>query len=123
MFVSYADMLNDLAEEISEVALAKNFWDIPDVGDNGYIPLKLALVHSEVSEAIEVYRKPYEDAGASSFTGMTPEQEEDFSEELADVIIRVLDIIGYYGLEDFGEILLSKIEANRSRPTLHEKRF
>lgn len=121
--VNYAEVFNDLAQEISEIAESKGFWDIPGFGENGLIPLKLALVHSELSEALAEHRRPYDDDEPSFYTGMTPMQEDKFGEELADAIIRILDIVGYYGLENFGNILVSKIETNRNRPRLHNKRY
>jgi NTP pyrophosphatase (non-canonical NTP hydrolase) len=67
------------------------------------IPEKLALIHSEVSEALEAYRK-YDD--------------ENFSEELADVIIRTLDLASYMGV-DMEKEVMSKMEKNALRPIRH----
>lgn len=120
----YADALNDLCHEISEISEGKGFWDTEAVGENAMIPLKIALVHTELSEALEVHRKAYDDGeGPSHFTGMTPMQEEDFCEEMADAVIRIFDVIGGYGLDnDFGRILIAKVEKNRERPYLHGKK-
>lgn len=119
----YAEVFDELAQEISEIAESKGFWDYPGIGENGLIPLKIALIHSEISEALEEHRKPYDDDEPSFYTGMTPLQEDKFGEELADAIIRILDIVGFYGLENFGDILVSKIETNRDRPYRHGKRY
>jgi NTP pyrophosphatase (non-canonical NTP hydrolase) len=121
--INYAKVFEDLADDISENAINKGFWDIPGVGDGGIIPLKLALVASEVSEALETHRKFYDDDVASEYTGMTQMQEDDFEEELADIIIRVLDIIGFYGFDDFGDVVLAKMDKNRERPPRHGKRY
>lgn len=122
-FVAYADALNELALEVSEIAESKGFWDLEGVGENALIPLKLALVNTEVAEALEAHRKGYDDDDPSHFSGMTPLQEEDFTEEVADAVIRLFDIIGFYGLSEFGNILVAKIEKNRTRPYLHGKRY
>jgi hypothetical protein len=122
---SYAQVFDDLADEISEISEQKGFWDYPWISDEAMIMMmKLALIHSEVSEALEVHRNFYDGEEASSISGMTPTQEQDFSEEMADAVIRILDVIGYYGLgEDFGDILVAKIEKNRDRPHKHGKRY
>ncbi|KKK83645.1 hypothetical protein LCGC14_2791300, partial [marine sediment metagenome] len=67
------------------------------------VPAILALIHSEVSEALEAFRK--NDA-------------ENFLEEMADVLIRVLDCAG--GLtDDFDTIVRAKLETNRQRGYRH----
>jgi NTP pyrophosphatase (non-canonical NTP hydrolase) len=120
--VNYAAALNELAAEISDTAEGKGFWDYEAIGDDGLIPTKLALVHSEVSEALAVHRNDYDDDDLDATTGMTPMQEDDFAEEVADIIIRCLDLVGYYGL-DIGNIVLDKMEKNRGRPYRHGKRY
>lgn len=121
--INYAEVFNTLAEDISEIAESKGFWDLDNVGENAVIPLKLVLVHSEITEALEAHREEYDDDYADLSTGMTPMQEQDFTEELADAVIRILDIIGYYDLNDFGDIMVEKIEKNRNRPHKHGKRY
>lgn len=122
---SYAEVFDDLSEEISDIAISKGFWDYVWITDDGLkIPLKIALIHTELSEALEVHRKFYDDGEPSSISGMTPAQEQDFTEEMMDAVIRIFDVIGYYGLgEDAGDILIAKIEKNRERPHLHGKRY
>ena len=123
--VGFADMLAELANEVSEISESKGFWDLDAMGETGMIPTKIALMHSELSEALAVHREPYDDPeGPSSYTGMTPTQEEDFCEELGDAFIRILDAVGFYGMADtFGRVTISKIEKNRDRPFKHSKRY
>jgi NTP pyrophosphatase (non-canonical NTP hydrolase) len=85
-------------------AKLKGFWD-----KSKNIPEKLMLVVSEVSEALEEFRK-------------TDFSKESFTEELADVVIRVFDLAGYLKL-DLEKAILVKIEKNKERPYLHGKRF
>lgn len=112
------DIVNSLASEIADISTEKGFWE-DQFGYYGIIPVKLALVASEVSEALDVHRKDY---GFPTNNGMHEDQREDFTEELADVIIRVLDICGFYDL-DIGRSIVDKVEKNRDRPFKHSKRY
>jgi NTP pyrophosphatase (non-canonical NTP hydrolase) len=96
--------LNAVAKEAYEVARSKGFWD----GDAAHISNKLLLIHSEVSEAAEEYR-----------IGLFCEN---FRKEIADVLIRTLDLA--YGLGMDVEVAVrEKMEHNRTRPKLHGKKF
>lgn len=95
--------INELAREIHENARNKGFYDV-----KVSVPQSLCLIHSEVSEALEAHR----DA----------EPVERFTEELADVIIRVLDTAAYHEL-NIGSAILAKMEKNRNRPYKHGKRY
>lgn len=66
---------------------------------------KLALITSEVGEAVSALQHGDEDA---------------FAEEVADIVIRVFDLCGEESI-DLGGELLEKMKANRNRPYLHGK--
>jgi NTP pyrophosphatase (non-canonical NTP hydrolase) len=94
------------------IAKSKGFWD----GDVNYdkIGNKLALVHSEVTEVLEAIRK---DQGSEKTV-----------EEVADVIIRLVDV--YQAMINTGQIkhslddvLERKILKNMERPALHGNKF
>ncbi len=67
------------------------------------VPALLALITSEVSEALEDFRKGNRDH---------------FPEELADVMIRVLDLAGGLGI-DLDKAIAAKLEKNRARSYRH----
>ena len=104
--------LDALAAILHETAIEKGFWN----GEIGYdkIGNKLALVHSEVTEVLEAIRK---NKGS-----------EEVVEEMADILIRTLDI--YAAMRNTGdithsldEILFNKMQINKARPTLHGNLF
>jgi NTP pyrophosphatase (non-canonical NTP hydrolase) len=104
--------LDALAALLHETAIKKGFWE----GKISYdkVGNKLALVHSEVTEVLEAIRK---NKGS-----------EEVVEEMADVIIRLLDI--YAAMRNSGdlihsldEILDKKININKERPKLHGNLF
>lgn len=77
-------MLNELAKEAHEIAAAHGWWGPePTFGD------LVALMHSELSEALEEYR-----AGRPMVWRDGPKPE-GIAVELADCIIRILDWAGH----------------------------
>lgn len=72
---------------------------------------KISLIHSEISEALEGFRKDKKDEHLP--------QHPSVGVELADAIIRILDLAGAMGL-DLPQMLADKIAYNISRPD-HKK--
>lgn len=120
--INYAEAINDIAEDVYQVAATKGFWSIDDVSDFALIPIKLALIGDEVSEALQVHRDIYDDSDESLSTNMTEMQEDDFVEELADIVIRTMDLAAALDL-NLGQAIIDKIEKNRDRPNKHNKRY
>lgn len=95
-------------------ACDKGWWDTEDrsIGE------QIALMHSELSEALEEVRngKPLTEIYHSeSSTGPKPEG---FAAELADVLIRIFDTCEKYGVP-LCEALEEKMAYNASRPYRH----
>ncbi len=91
--------LNVLADDIYQTATDKG-WHVNTVP----FPAQIALIHSELSEALQADRKREGDAAVT--------------EELADVVIRVLDTARDQKLDIAGAIV-KKAEANKARPYRH----
>lgn len=100
--------LETQATLISQFMQAQGFWESDNTGE------KIALMHSELSEALEADRKNLDAEHIPGFTGV--------EEELADVIIRILDFAGHHQLR-LGEALSAKIAYNLTRPFKHGKAY
>ena len=114
--------LNDWRDAVHANAAAHGWW----VKVNDTVPSKLLLVHSEISEAAEELRKarpcPHGAADADYDDLRKIERwegkPEGFAVELADALIRILDICGRLGI-DIESVVQMKHEFNVSRPVRH----
>jgi hypothetical protein len=125
-------VMKDLAKEIFETNVSKGFWDeckvecayVDEIGQTvtipDFVPSKrnfgefIALVHSELSEALEAHRKDLMDDKLPQYKGVDV--------ELADAMIRILDWVGANDIPIM-EILRAKLEYNKSRPFKHGKKY
>lgn len=80
------------------------------------IEAALLLIHSEVSEATEEYRKPDLDV-RTSYTGADGKPE-GFGVELADIIIRTAELAARAGI-DLEHEVAAKLAYNETRPYRH----
>ena len=104
------DVLDYLTTEIHRTAQEKGWWE------DGRKPSEcIALAHSELSEALEALRhgNPPDDK-ITQFSGAEA--------ELADTIIRILDMAGAFGWNVAGA-LVAKMQYNRGRTYKHGKQF
>lgn len=100
---------NIVQEEINRNATAKGFWDTPLSTDS--YGMKLALIHSEVSEALEAVRDDFPMSKKVPTMGL-------FGEELADAVIRIMDLAEQSSI-DLAECILLKMNYNAGRPHMH----
>ena len=96
-------------EEVHQNAVEHGWWET-----NREFPEIIALIHSEVSEALEEYRNGHA-CNEVYFNGDKPEG---IPVELADVIIRILDFCGKENIP-IEEIIELKHGYNKTRPYKH----
>lgn len=100
--------IDELAFQIHNNAVEKGFWE-PNNGTIFYLK-QIAMIHSECSEVLEAIRKEKGDGQVV--------------EELADIIIRTLDLWAGlvrdgYTKESIAKVLVEKTDINKTRPKMH----
>ena len=112
--MKYLTDLDDLAHTLHANAKEKGFYDPCDNMDEKdhviFYLKQLAMIHSEVTEVLEAIRKEKGD--------------DVVVEELADILIRVLDFWAFlnetgYTKKKLSDALNEKIAVNEERPHMH----
>jgi NTP pyrophosphatase (non-canonical NTP hydrolase) len=140
--------INRLAKEINKIAEDKGFWEeydqavillkdyprIQKAVKRAFFSQKLMLVTSELGEALEALREDHLAIIPKKFTIKYLENETDwfekfekdikntFDDELADAIIRLLDLAEKMGI-DMDWHIKAKMIYNSQRPHKHGKNF
>lgn len=120
--------LETLQKQAYEISNKNGFWDLhslyfdtPEVLHRD-IATRLALISDEVHEALAELRSHPFDIEAADSGNYASQLPESFGEELADIIIRTLDLAE--GLRiNLTDHVVKKIETNRGRPPKHGKNF
>jgi NTP pyrophosphatase (non-canonical NTP hydrolase) len=121
-------MINELAKQIHKNAIDKGFFEKEkNIGE------MLCLIHSEVSEALEADRN--DKHCAVSILGVNGWVDNDyfkvafknhvkgtFEEEMADIIIRVLDLCAFLEI-DIEQFIKCKTRFNSLREKYHGKKY
>jgi len=95
----------------------ETFFEDKDV-DVERVAAKVALIHSEVSEALEELRVGRLSLFYDEFDQRPVPKPEGFVVEMADAMIRILDTCQALGL-DIGEAVAMKMRYNETRPHRH----
>jgi hypothetical protein len=115
---NFKNYLEEIAEELHTNSVVKGFWLLNPDGkvdtasrNKGEM---IALMHSELSEALEGIRKPHQDEHCPDYTSEEV--------EFADALIRILEYCFAYKLR-IGDAMQAKHIYNTSRPFKHGKAF
>jgi NTP pyrophosphatase (non-canonical NTP hydrolase) len=104
-FENFISFFNYVSTKVHETAKSKGWWD-NDRNDGELI----ALMHSELSEALEALRHDAVDDKIPAFLGVEA--------ELADCIIRILDVAKARDWK-VAEAIIEKIKFNDTRERMH----
>lgn len=123
-------MLNELANKAHAAAVEKGFYerkrDLPELAMLIITELSEAVEAERKGAKIEAYRQKWaceynvEDWDANIFAKYDIDMRGTIEEEIADAIIRILDLCGYYGI-NIDAWVETKMKYNSMRPKKHGK--
>lgn len=109
--------LKDICNEAHATSVSKGWYDDPETGlvMRLNVGMRIALVHSELSEALEVWRDGKMFLDTILVRNGKPEG---FGIELADAVIRICDLAAAEGI-DLEHCVIEKMAYNKTRPHRH----
>lgn len=107
--------IQDWQKLIKEWATTKG-WMTNEQNDN--VHLKMNLMHSELSEALEILREGHDVREVFDVEG----KPEGFFIDIADLVIRALQLAAYYDI-DLEAMIDKKMKYNETRPFMHGKKM
>jgi len=112
--------VNALCRKAAEVSESKGFTAVS-------LPEAIALMHSELSEALEESRsgRLFDEVYYDGYTLESPgvqKKPEGIPIELADCVIRIADFCGKNRI-NLGEAIVEKLAYNKTRPFKHGKQY
>ena len=107
--------ISEMVSKAHGMAVEKGWWD-----EDRSVGEAIALMHSELSEALEEARKGYA-PGVVYYNGLQ-NKPEGLGVELADCVIRIADFCGRHNI-DLEERIKEKMAFNESRERKHGKVF
>ena len=124
-------MINELAKKAHAMQVEKGFVVDGQPRDFGRC---IALIHSELSEALEADRdgllnptKEERDAILEGLNESNPTPYKQWSKcigfELADAMIRIMATAEEHGIEDLEYYITTKMKYNQGRVPLHGRRY
>lgn len=129
-------MINQLCKQAHATQVEKGFVE---EGKPRNFAECIALIHSELSEALEGSREGIEEPGFGQKFAIEREIDEIKSTieptpiydmykkspgfELADAVIRILGMVEEHGIEDFEWYIITKMAYNSKRPFKHGKKY
>ncbi|KKK79010.1 hypothetical protein LCGC14_2837800 [marine sediment metagenome] len=115
----FIDSWEAVVKIVHKMAVDHGFWSFPE-GHERNKGEALALIHSELSEALEAVR---DEDGKYRPTDKHLPHRESVTVELADAVIRIMDFAEGFGYKDLPIVIMEKIRYNSNRPKKHGKRF
>ena len=121
------ESLQVLQKDIHQTAIDHGWYEgssSDPLADPNRIPALLMLIVSEASEALEAFREAKKDTDIreiqyeSSGSGTGSQKPVGFPSEIADIVIRCLDLSEHYGI-DLASIILEKHQYNITRSYKH----